>query len=75
VVRQLPPRYDAVMFPVTTTDVIVIVAGAIQVGGLVFLGVYLSAMLRECQRLTTAVAGMVVQEEEKTRALVRRQSN
>jgi len=39
---------------------------AIGVGGLLVLG----SMLRECQRLTRAVAALVYQEGEKTRALV-----
>ena len=36
----------------------------IGIGGLLVLG----SMLRECQRLTRAVAAMVYQESEKTRA-------
>lgn len=40
----------------------------IGTGGLVVLGLVLGGMLRECQRLTRAVAAMVYQESEKTRA-------
>ncbi len=39
---------------------------AIGVSGLLVLG----GMLRECQRLTRAVAAMVYQESEKTRAVI-----
>ena len=39
---------------------------AIGVGGLLVLG----SMLRECQRLTRAVAALVYQEGERTRAAV-----
>ncbi|MBI1963421.1 MAG: hypothetical protein HYV94_22515 [Candidatus Rokubacteria bacterium] len=39
---------------------------AIGVGGLLILG----SMLRECQRLTRAVAALVYQEGERTRAAV-----
>ncbi len=64
------------MLPVSNYDVLVIVAvsAAIQITGLVILGVLAirqSGMLTESQRLTKAVAGLVVQEEEKTRALIR----
>ncbi len=64
------------MLPVSSYDVLVIVAvsATIQITGLVILGVLAfrqSGMLTECQRLTKAVAGLVVQEEEKTRALIR----
>jgi hypothetical protein len=57
-------------------DVLVIVAvsGALETIGLVILGVLLlrqSGMIAECQRLTRAVAGLVIQEEEKTRSLLR----
>ena len=58
-------------------DPILAVSFAIQLTGLVILGVlawhtdrHLSAMVAESQRLTKAVAGLVVQEEEKTRALL-----
>jgi len=54
--------------------VVVLVGFGVQIAGLVILGllaVRQSGMLRECQRLTKAVAGLVVQEEEKTRALFR----
>jgi len=40
------------------------------VSGLLVLGLVLGGMLRECQRLTRAVAEMVYQESEKTRALI-----
>jgi hypothetical protein len=46
--------------------VLVAVSIAIGIGGLLVLG----AMLRECQRLTRAVAGMVYQEGERTRAAI-----
>ena len=39
---------------------------AIGVGGLLIA----TSMLRECQRLTRAVAGMVYQEGEKTRSAI-----
>ena len=54
--------------------VILAVSGAIQLTGLAVLGVVLvkiSRMVTEAQRLTRAVAGLVVQEDEKTRALFR----
>ena len=48
--------------------IVVTVAGfAWQTVGLM----YLARMLRESQRLTRAVAGLVHQEEEKTRAVLR----
>ena len=43
---------------------LLVVSIAIGVGGLLVLG----SMLRECQRLTRAVAAMVYQEGERTRA-------
>ena len=43
---------------------------AIGISGLLVLGLVLGGMLRECQRLTRAVAGMVSQESEKTRAII-----
>jgi hypothetical protein len=45
---------------------LLVVAIAIGVGGLLIA----TSMLRECQRLTRAVAGLVYQEGEKTRALI-----
>ena len=45
-----------------------VLLGAIGVTGLIVLG----SMLRECQRLTCAVAAMVYQEGEKTRAAIGR---
>ena len=54
---------------------VVVVAGfSVQIAGLVALGSMImrqNGMLAESQRLTKAVAGLVVQEEEKTRAIVR----
>jgi hypothetical protein len=50
--------------------VLLVVSIAIGVGGLLVLGLVLGAMLRECQRLTRAVAGMVYQEGERTRAAI-----
>lgn len=56
------------MEPSHTALVIAIIAGiAITVVGFVFMGV----VLREAIRTTRAVAGLVYQEEEKTRALLR----
>jgi threonine/homoserine/homoserine lactone efflux protein len=54
--------------------VILGVSFAVQFGGLVVLGVLahrMGRMVAEAQRLTRAVAGLVVQEEEKTQALLR----
>ena len=45
---------------------LLVVSIAIGVGGLLIA----TSMLRECQRLTRAVAGMVYQEREKTRATI-----
>jgi hypothetical protein len=45
---------------------LLVVSIAVGIGGLLVLG----GMLRECQRLTRAVAGLVYQEGEKTRAAV-----
>ena len=39
----------------------------LQIAGVVFLGVYLGGMLRESQRLTRAVAGLVYQETDRLR--------
>lgn len=46
---------------------IVVVNGVVQLAGLVILGVYLHRGHREILRMTRAVAGLVYQEEEKTR--------
>lgn len=64
------------MEPVTHYDLTIILAvsGAAQLTGLVVLGVILfkiSRMVTEAQRLTRAVAGLVVQEEDQTRAMLR----
>jgi len=64
------------MEPVTHYDLTVILAvsGAAQLTGLAVLGVILfkiSRMVTEAQRLTRAVAGLVVQDEDKTRAMLR----
>ena len=47
-----------------------VVSIVVGVSGLLILGIVLGSMLRECQRLTRAVAGMVYQESEKTRAVI-----
>ena len=44
--------------------VLLVVTTVLQVCGILILG----SMLRECQRLTRAVAGLVYQEGERTRA-------
>ena len=44
----------------------------VGVGGLTILGLVLGNMLRESQRLTRAVAAMVYQEGDKTRAALGR---
>ncbi|MGH7392762.1 MAG: hypothetical protein ACREM3_25400 [Candidatus Rokuibacteriota bacterium] len=51
--------------------IIVVLGFAWQIGGLMFLGVYLARETREIARIGRAVAAMVYQEEEKTRALIR----
>ena len=43
---------------------------AIGAGSILVLGLVLGGMLRECQRLTRAVAAMVYQESDKTRAAI-----
>lgn len=45
---------------------LLVVSIAVGIGGLLVLG----GMLRECQRLTRAVAGLVYQEGDKTRAVI-----
>jgi hypothetical protein len=50
--------------------VLVVLSIAIGIGGLLILGLVLGAMLRESQRLTRAVAGLVYQESEKTRGTI-----
>jgi hypothetical protein len=49
---------------------LLVVSIAIGTSGLLVLGLVLGGMLRECQRLTRAVAGLVYQESEKTRAVI-----
>ncbi len=49
---------------------LLVVSIAIGIGGLLVLGLVLGAMLRESQRLTRAVAAMVYQEGERTRAAI-----
>lgn len=49
---------------------LLVVSVVVGVGGLLVLGLVLGGMLRECQRLTRAVAGMVYLESEKTRAAI-----
>lgn len=46
------------------------VSVVVGISGLLVLGLVLGGMLRECQRLTRAVAGMVYQESEKTRDII-----
>lgn len=64
------------MIPVTHTDLLIVltVAACIHVGALVF-AIWAALdgrkMVAEAQRLTKAVAGLVIQEEEKTRQLLR----
>jgi hypothetical protein len=45
---------------------LLVVSIAVGIGGLLVLG----GMLRECQRLTRAVAGLVYQEGDKIRAVI-----
>jgi len=49
---------------------LLVVSIAIGTSGLLVLGLVLGGMLRECQRLTRAVAGLVYQESEQTRAVI-----
>jgi hypothetical protein len=49
---------------------LLVVSIVIGTSGLLVLGLVLGGMLRECQRLTRAVAGLVYQESEKTRAVI-----
>lgn len=67
-------RYDVRMQPlVSNYDVlmVVVVAASFQIACVVAGGVAIVRMLRESQRLTKVVAGLLIQEEEKTRALFR----
>lgn len=50
---------------------IVVVNGLAQLAGLVLLGVFLVRGQQEIARMTRAVAGLVYQEEEKTRAVIK----
>jgi len=50
---------------------IVVVNGLVQLAGLVLLGIFLGRGQREIARMTRAVAGLVYQEEEKTRTLIK----
>lgn len=50
---------------------IVVVNGLVQIAGLVLLGVFLIRSQRELVRLVRAVAGLVYQEEQKTRILLK----
>ena len=64
------------MIPVTHTDLMVLtaVAGAVVLGAVVFciwVGFQSQKMVAEAQRLTKAVGALVIQEEEKTRNLLR----
>jgi len=45
---------------------LVILTAAMSIGGLLVM----ASMLRECQRLTRAVAAMVYQESDKTRSAI-----
>jgi hypothetical protein len=57
----------------TDHDMIVLIAVggfALQIAGLVVLGLQLLQARRESRRLTTAPAGLAVQEAERIRALV-----
>jgi hypothetical protein len=47
---------------------LVLLSIAIGIDGLLVLGLVLGAMLRECQRLTRAVAGMAYHEGDRTRS-------
>ena len=65
-----PTHYDLLVF--------ISIVCTLGLTGLVILGWMacsshrtLSANLAECQRLTRAVGGLIIQEEEKTRALFR----
>lgn len=50
---------------------VVIVSGfVLQIAGLIFLGVFLAREVREVARIGRAVAGLVYQEEERTRDLI-----
>jgi len=50
---------------------IVVLNGVVQLAGLVLLGVFLVRGQQEIARMTRAVAGLVYQEEEKTRTVIR----
>lgn len=73
-------RYDRSVIPFhDDLLVVIVVAAAIQVGGLIFLGWLawkgsreLASMVAESQRLTRAVAGLVVQESDTIRTLLDR---
>lgn len=49
---------------------IVVVNGLVQLSGLLLLGIFLVLGHREMIRMTRAVAGLVYQENEKTRARI-----
>jgi hypothetical protein len=49
---------------------IVVVNGLVQLSGLLLLGVFLVRGHREMIRMTRAVAGLVYQENERTRARI-----
>ena len=63
-------RYDRRMSDHAFLGMLVVVSVVIGIGGLLVLGLVLGAMLRECQRLTRAVAAMVFQEGDRTRAAI-----
>lgn len=50
---------------------IVVLNGVVQLAGLVLLGVFLIRGQQDIARMTRAVAGLVYQEEEKTRTLLK----
>jgi hypothetical protein len=54
----------------TTLLIVLTVSYAIQVGGLVILGLILYASRRESHRMDTALGALIIQEAEKIRQLV-----
>jgi hypothetical protein len=50
---------------------LVILTFALEVAGLIWAAIAVNRMLRESQRFTRLLAGLVVQESEKVQALVR----
>jgi hypothetical protein len=64
--RTCPLRYDQGVSDHAILGLLLVVAIAIGVVGLLIA----TSMLRECQRLTRAVAALVYQEGERTRAII-----